>query len=167
MFMGGVDKADMLCGLYGVSRKSKKWWHRMFFGLLDRTLINAFIVFSKVSMEKLSLLNFLRSVALSLVALPKPPRMGRPLASPCPSPVPAKKRPKGAWSVNDTARLEQVGLHYVVYDQDRGRCEVCSRKGVQSRLHTNCNVFLCSNEKKIVFLIFLTFVIEIHFQSKY
>ena len=24
VFMGGVDKADMLCGLYGVSRKSKK-----------------------------------------------------------------------------------------------------------------------------------------------
>ena len=37
--MGGVDKADMLCGLYGVSRKSKKWQHRMSFGLIDRTLI--------------------------------------------------------------------------------------------------------------------------------
>ena len=34
--MGGVDKADMLCSLHGIGRKSKKWWHRIFFGLLDR-----------------------------------------------------------------------------------------------------------------------------------
>ncbi len=27
-FMGGVDKADMLCSIYGINRKSKKWWHR-------------------------------------------------------------------------------------------------------------------------------------------
>ena len=30
-FMGGVDKADMLCAVQGLSRKSKKWWHRVFF----------------------------------------------------------------------------------------------------------------------------------------
>ena len=29
--MGGVDKADMLCSLYGINRKSRKWWHRLFF----------------------------------------------------------------------------------------------------------------------------------------
>ncbi|KAK3791503.1 hypothetical protein RRG08_055526 [Elysia crispata] len=157
VFMGGVDKADMLCGLYGVSRKSKKWWHRMFFGLIDRTLVNAFIVHSKLASEKLSLLNFLRSVALSLVALSKPPRMGRPLASPCPSPVPGKKRRKNAWSVSDAVRLEQVGLHYIVYKEDRGRCEVCSSKGIQSRPHSKCHicdVFLCSNGNKNCFLDF-------------
>ena len=157
VFMGGVDKADMLCGLYGVSRKSKKWWHRMFFGLIDRTLVNAFIVHSKLASEKLSLLNFLRSVALSLVALSKPLRMGRPLASPCPSPVPGKKRRKNAWSVSDAVRLEQVGLHYIVYKEDRGRCEVCSSKGIQSRPHSKCHicdVFLCSNGNKNCFLDF-------------
>ena len=29
-FMEGVDKADMLCAAQGLSRKSKKWWHRIF-----------------------------------------------------------------------------------------------------------------------------------------
>ena len=29
--MGGVDKADMLCAVQGLNRKSKKWWHRLFF----------------------------------------------------------------------------------------------------------------------------------------
>jgi len=28
--MGFVDKADMLKALYEVNRKSRKWWHRIF-----------------------------------------------------------------------------------------------------------------------------------------
>ena len=36
--MGGVDKAGMLCALHGIGRKSRKWWHRIFFGLIDRTI---------------------------------------------------------------------------------------------------------------------------------
>ena len=33
IYMGGVDKVDMLCSLYCFSQKSKKWWHRIVFGL--------------------------------------------------------------------------------------------------------------------------------------
>ena len=29
--MGRVDKADMLCSVYGIGRKSKKWWHGILF----------------------------------------------------------------------------------------------------------------------------------------
>ena len=25
-YMGGIDKADMSCSIYGVGRKSNKWW---------------------------------------------------------------------------------------------------------------------------------------------
>ena len=31
-FIRGVDKVAILAALYGLSRKSKKWWHRLFFG---------------------------------------------------------------------------------------------------------------------------------------
>ena len=41
-YMGGVDKADMLGSIYGVGRKSKKWWHSIFFGLVSCTLCNAY-----------------------------------------------------------------------------------------------------------------------------
>ncbi|XP_060855513.1 piggyBac transposable element-derived protein 3-like [Metopolophium dirhodum] len=34
-YMGGVDKADQLRALYNVYRKSKKWWHRLFWGVID------------------------------------------------------------------------------------------------------------------------------------
>ena len=44
-FMGGVDKHDMLRQLYGTDRKNVKWWHRLFFGMMDMALVNAFIVY--------------------------------------------------------------------------------------------------------------------------
>ena len=34
-FMGGVDKVNMLCSLYGTFKKSKKWWCCISFGLVD------------------------------------------------------------------------------------------------------------------------------------
>jgi hypothetical protein len=43
--MGFVDKADMLKALYEVNRKSRKWWHRIFWYFLDVTVVNAFIIY--------------------------------------------------------------------------------------------------------------------------
>ena len=72
MYMGGVDKADFFCAIYGNSRKSlNKWWHRIFFGLLDRTLRNAFISFMKITNAKCSSLQF-RHVATGIIILGKP-----------------------------------------------------------------------------------------------
>ncbi len=50
--MGGVDKADMLCSIHGVGSKSNKWWHRIFFGVLARTLVNAYVVYQKLEGKK-------------------------------------------------------------------------------------------------------------------
>ena len=61
--MGGVDKADMLCAVHGLDRKSKKWWHRIFFGIIDRTLINAYVAYCKIESSKITTLEFRRLVA--------------------------------------------------------------------------------------------------------
>ena len=79
--MGGVDKSDMYCALYGTSRKSKKWWHRILFGLIDRSLRNTFVVYKKLIDCNCTLLNFRRSVAQSLITLGKPPKVGRPIST--------------------------------------------------------------------------------------
>ena len=158
MYMGGVDKADMLIAAYGLNRKAKKWWHRLFFGLIDRTVVNAYIAYSKITATKLPLLHFLRDVALGLITLSRPPRIGRPLNNPYESPLPKpKKQRRGGYSVSDSIPLNNVGSHYLVYVNERGRCEVCSQKKIQSRPHSKCklcNIFLCSNEKKNCFLLF-------------
>lgn len=67
--MGHVDKMDMLKSLYEVDRKSKKWWHRIFFYFLDLSVVNAFILFKQRtdSNAQLNLKQFRMSVAMGLV----------------------------------------------------------------------------------------------------
>ena len=49
-----VDRADRLRALYGVDRKSPKWRHRLFWGILDITFINAYIIHSLSSRNYIS-----------------------------------------------------------------------------------------------------------------
>ena len=146
-YMGGVDKADMLCGIYGLDRKAQKWWHRIFFGIIDRTIVNAMVVYQKMQGESITTLQFRRSVAQSLITLSRKPKVGRPLQV---SPLTMNKRRKIAYSVPKSIRLENRGAHWVVYDNKRGRCEVCAQAKVESRPHSQCSlckVFLCSKRK--------------------
>nr|XP_023022544.1 piggyBac transposable element-derived protein 4-like [Leptinotarsa decemlineata] len=39
--MNSVDKLDQLKSCYEIDRKSKKWWHRIFFHFLDVCIVNA------------------------------------------------------------------------------------------------------------------------------
>ena len=110
--MGGVDKADMFCAIYGTSRKSMKWWHRIFFGLLDRTMGNAYVVYTKMSGQKCSTLDFRRAVAQALITLGKPPKVGRPLAAP--SPAQAKRRKNYIFCASyDQATESRRSLAYI------------------------------------------------------
>lgn len=42
-WMGGVDRLDQKRNTYVADRCSKKWWHRMFYYLLDAAVMNAFL----------------------------------------------------------------------------------------------------------------------------
>ena len=120
--------------------------------LMDRSLCNAYVVYNKLETESCNLLSFIRSVAQSLITLAKPSQVGRPISTPC-NQVTAKKRQKSNFSVRASIRTENVGIHWVVYDKKRGRCEVCSRKKIQARPYFKCfacKVHLCINNKKTV-----------------
>ncbi|XP_046663052.1 piggyBac transposable element-derived protein 4-like [Homalodisca vitripennis] len=76
--MGYVDKADMLKSTYSIDRKSKKWWHRIFWHFLDTTIVNSFIIFSMLSQGKpLTLKEFRRSVSKALLGVPRGETRGR------------------------------------------------------------------------------------------
>ena len=153
--MGGVDKADFYCAIYGINRKNVKWWHRIFFGLIDRAITNAYITFCKATGRKIPSLLFRRNVTLALLTLGKPPKIGRPLGTP--SPIPAKKRRKAKFSVPDTIRLENLGAHWPVFGEKRARCEVCSQAKVEARPYSTCStckVHLCIQKGKNCFAIF-------------
>lgn len=55
--MGGVDHADRLRALYDIDRKSRKWWHRLFFGLIDIMFVNSYVVYCTL-FEKIPVLEY-------------------------------------------------------------------------------------------------------------
>ena len=117
-FMGGVDKADMLCAVQGLSRKSKKWWHRIFFGITDRTVVNAQITYSKLERTPISVLDFRRAITQAFITRTTPPKVGRPRSSPA-TPVPLKRR-KSGHSASKDIRLQNLDAHWVTYETKRG-----------------------------------------------
>lgn len=178
-YMGGVDMADRLRQAYCVDRRAKKWWHRLFFGLLDIAFVNSYIVYKKLNPEeKVTLLDFRRGVSQGLMTynfhaeiknkarhalsnLRLTDNFGTNSPSPSSSnqssrqnsPVPTKRR-KYNYSVNDDIRLGNRGSHWPVFTKERRRCEQCSSKCVESRPHSRCStckVWLCVSEKKNCF----------------
>ncbi|XP_058873937.1 piggyBac transposable element-derived protein 4-like isoform X2 [Acipenser ruthenus] len=49
--MGAVDRADHYCASYAFSRKSVKWWRKMFFWLLEVAIVNSAILFNLMKVE--------------------------------------------------------------------------------------------------------------------
>jgi len=150
--MGGVDKADMLKSLYGIDRKAKKWWHRIFFHLIDVALVNAFVVYCRIN-DKVTLLDFRRHVAMGLLTMGKVDRKrGRPSSSPL---VGMTKHKKKQFSIPVDIRKSNLGVHWIEFVLTRGRCELCTAAGIESRPSskcTTCGVFLCCNNKKNCFV---------------
>jgi len=44
--VGGVDVSDQYISSYSFIRKSKKWWRKMFFWLLEVAVVNSFILYN-------------------------------------------------------------------------------------------------------------------------
>ena len=71
--MGGVDLMDSLISLYRIKIRSKKWYLRIVFHLLDLTVVNAWLMYKRDSKasevpknEQLSLVDFKASIAACL-----------------------------------------------------------------------------------------------------
>jgi hypothetical protein len=45
-FMGGVDLADHYTTTYSFARRTSKWWRKLFFWLLDVSVVNSFILYN-------------------------------------------------------------------------------------------------------------------------
>jgi len=84
--MGGVDLLDAIIGRYKISIKSRKWYMRLFYHLVDITVTNSWILQkriyeSKGQKYKSSLADFHEELAISLCQMGEfvSPKRGRPL----------------------------------------------------------------------------------------
>lgn len=72
-YMGGVDKCDQLLGTYKCSRKSKKWYIKVYWHIFDALLTNAHIVYKlKHPNTRMDLKTFRETLVEQIVAKYKP-----------------------------------------------------------------------------------------------
>ena len=170
--MGGVDLLDSLIGLYRIRIRSKKWYHRLFFHLLDMTVINAWLLYKRQlkatsvghagRSKPLSLHEFKTHVAVSLCAAKEPSKRGRPTASGTSdvasdqvsygkrqrpydndlSGNPSKKKKPNV--PTPIPELRYDGLHhYPKWTNERQRCRRELCSGMSRVMCVKCAVHLC------------------------
>ena len=131
--MGGADLLDQLTFTYRLDRKSKNSYYlRLFFDLWDMALVNSYIVYSKLTQNKLSHYDFNVAVAKGLIGNYNS-RKRNPLTF----------RPTKRSSSNFPT---EIPLHLPELEPSRGRCHYCKNEGKENRTFIKCNtcvVFLC------------------------
>ena len=81
--MNGVDVADQLTVFYSIQRNTRKWWRKLFFWMLETTIVNSYIVYKSKVPSAATHLGYRRSIVNSLASdyiatAPPRPRIGRP-----------------------------------------------------------------------------------------
>lgn len=141
-----VDKSDSMISSVNCARKSMRWYKKLFFHLLDMTMLNAHILHGQVTGKNIKLGKFIREVARQLIATHHPvprrscsrsPSDTRGRATPQPSPdQPASRHPSPARRTQDVEQNPERILsngHFVTRlpgnisgRQSQRRCYVCS-----------------------------------------
>ena len=77
-------------------------------------VVNAFLMYQEIGHDSIFLFEFKRSLALGLLIYSQKCRL-------------TQSKNRGIkYSVPDTVRLSNFGIHWVEFVESRGRCQVCS-----------------------------------------
>lgn len=144
MHMGYVDKADMLKSYYEIDRKSKKWWHRIFWHFVDVCVTNAFIIYKEKKYDSLTLKKFRLQIVDALLRATIPVKQGR---KSLPTPPTSHKA-----NVSAEKRLAP-GPHLPIAlpQTRRHRCALCSTDKNEKRTRWSCKfcevpLYLCTEK---------------------
>ena len=156
IYMGGIDKLDMMCAMYKPTLRSRKWYMYIFLHTLQIALVNAWLLYRrntailKPNAKLMPLHKFQSQVAQGLASTNKRIR-GRPSLESLLTPIPMKIPKVQSIPTNDTRK---DGLdHFPMYEAKRQRCMHCP-KGVNSWSYfrcKKCNVWLCLNKDRNCF----------------
>ncbi|PNF39361.1 hypothetical protein B7P43_G18177 [Cryptotermes secundus] len=136
--MGYADKADRVTNSYSISCRTWKWTNKLFFHLLDLTILNSFILLSSCG-AKLSHRDFRLTLVCNMVE-----EAGR-----------GSRRPQRsigrppAMSLLVKRLEEACRHHWPASSKSQLRCCVCSSRGKRSSIHTKCvrcDIGLCISE---------------------
>lgn len=147
--MGGVDLVDMLISLYRIKVKTRRWYIKIFWHLVDVAKVNGWILYRrhqdqhvvpKRSQQPLQLFSLELADALikhSQVATYVAP--GRPTKRKSMEPIRSGKKPATATPYDDS-RYDQLG-HWPLPSETKQRCRIC--KAYVRIQCEKCKIYLC------------------------
>ncbi|CAH2102653.1 unnamed protein product [Euphydryas editha] len=160
----GVDLMNSYLGRYRIRVKSRKWYLRLFYHLLDLAVINAWILMKKnciakgIPKKQLPNLGEFRNEladALCNVGSTNGNKRGRPTNGSLENNLKAKMQ-KGSTHPLPSKDVRKDGIdHYPVFSS-RLRCKIPGCTGTTQWSCTKCNVPLCLNARNNCFITFHT-----------
>ena len=133
--MNGVDVADQLTVFYSFVRKTRKWWRKLFFYLMEVSVVNSYLLYRQTSAQPRNHLGYRRAIVEQVAKLSiqqGPPR-------------PGPGAPRRATSHDLPQRLDRKP-HFIGKSPTSRDCVVCSRRDTPQTRHRIvyfCNT--CSN----------------------
>ena len=130
-FMGAVDQHDALRGSASCSQKSMKWWHTLFWWMLDAAMVNAYCVYTfaekKAGREPDRRDVFVEKVILELTRLNECATPSAPLATPK-----RRRRTDSRWGMDCCLSLPEL------YKKKK-RCVLCTElEDKENRIKQRC-----------------------------
>ena len=131
-FMRGVDRADQMQSYYNVGRRSKKWWRRVFFYIVECCILNSFVMdldlrpaeHARLGRAKRDMLKFRLELGHLLIGdFTSRVRLGRPRSD----------------EHAQLTRLQHSHRHWPVLSSRKNNCVVCAGKVVRQRLPSRGN----------------------------
>lgn len=154
-YMGGVDLLDSMLGYYRIQIRSKKWYLRIFFHLIDLACVNSWLLWRRNNSYYMPLVDFKVAVADALCKAGK---------------VVSKKvadqvlKFRNSWMLNGVKALQQIYLnlmyeqmginHMPIWLENRGRCKYPECGGKSYVACQKCKVTLCINKDRNCFINF-------------
>ena len=134
-YMGGVDRSDRMVRTYSTSRRSKKWWVRLFYYCLDTALANSYILYQQSQNHpQMTYLQYVEQVAIGLIGTPSLVRRVQRSGT-----KKKKTKPSHPSPVS--------GQHWPEKTTSRRQCRYCTSRGSKKcqTLYAceTCNVHLC------------------------
>ncbi|KAG5883896.1 hypothetical protein JTB14_007784 [Gonioctena quinquepunctata] len=126
--MDGVDRFDQKREVYVIGRRSVKWWHIIFYFLVDLAIVNSFILYQTSRRLNSSQLTYRIALVRQLIGgYSSRKRRGKPVQ------FLANKK-----TVPDEVRLTSVGAHFPEQGTYR-RCRICSTKSNEKQTQSTCS----------------------------
>lgn len=149
-YMGGVDYFDQLHSDYSIGWKSRRWWMRVFYYVVDACIVNSYSLYKNTMKEvltnrkPLTQLKFRSVLANKLIGS----FCSRINKGPIAQAGKGRKRnhPDGRPTIENFVRLTNVGDHLPVKGPTYRRCANCSTTKQQKRtniLCSKCDVGVC------------------------